>query len=219
MIDMATGRRRLILNGLGLASASVVAGAVSAAGLVPTPRQTPGPFYPVRLPIDSDNDLVNVGGRSQPASGTVTHVFGQVLTESGRPVPGLRVEIWQCDAFGHYHHPGDRGGGADPNFQGYGRTITASDGAYRFRTIRPAHYPGRTPHIHFAISGQGMSGLTTQMYVAGEPRNARDGLLNSIRDTAARESLIVPLNPADDLEAGALAGSFDIVLGRNLIAG
>lgn len=182
------------------------------AALLPTPRQTEGPFYPTRLPLDTDNDLVEVAGRSARAKGTVTHVYGRVLDAEERPVPGAQIEIWQCDADGRYHHPADRRGPADPNFQGFGRTMAAEDGGYRFRTIRPAPYPGRTPHIHFAILAPGRPRLVTQMYVAGEPGNARDGVYNAIRDPAARALVTVVLDKAPNLEPDALAGRFDIVL-------
>lgn len=214
-------RRDVVGAGIGLA---VLAAAptrnplAAASGLVATPRQTAGPFYPEDLPLDSDNDLLRVSGQERPAAGTPLQLFGRVLTDSGRPLPGLRVEIWQCDAFGHYHHPRDRGS-ADPAFQGYGQTLTSADGAYRFRTIRPVAYPGRTPHIHFAISGTGIERLTTQMYVAGEPLNERDGILSRIRDEAARDSVMVALAPAPDEEPEGLRGSFDIVLGRTLLDG
>ena len=49
-------------------------------------------------------------------------------------------------------------------------------------TIRPVPYPGRTPHIHFAVSGPGFPRFITQMYAAGEPQNERDGVLMSVRD-------------------------------------
>jgi protocatechuate 3,4-dioxygenase beta subunit len=101
----------------------------------------------------------------------------------------------------------------DENFQGYGRTATDETGGYRFRTIRPVPYPGRPPHIHFAVSGNGLPRFTTQMYVAGEPGNDRDGVLMGVRDPAARARLIVPLSPAPEAEPGALAATFDIVLG------
>ena len=39
----------------------------------------------------------------------------------------------------------------DSAFRGYGLMPTGADGAYRFRTIRPVPYPGRTPHIRFAV--------------------------------------------------------------------
>ena len=182
------------------------------AALAPTPRQTPGPFYPLSLPLDADADLVTVRGRPAPAQGTVTHVVGRVLEPGGRAVPGARIEIWQCDALGHYHHPLD-GGGADPNFQGYGATVADNDGFYRFRTIRPVAYSGRTPHVHFALAGPGFERFTTQMYVAGEPRNDGDVVLSRIRDPAARARVIVPLEPADAFEPGALLGRFDVVVG------
>jgi protocatechuate 3,4-dioxygenase beta subunit len=91
--------------------------------------------------------------------------------------------------------------------------MTDGAGDYRFRTIRPVPYPGRTPHIHFAVSGAGLPRFTTQMYVAGEPQNEHDTVLMSVRDAAARARLIVPLRPAVEMETNALAGTFDIVLG------
>jgi protocatechuate 3,4-dioxygenase beta subunit len=96
-----------------------------------------------------------------------------VLGLDGRPLPDAVVEIWQCDSRCRYLHPGDRGGPRNGAFQGYGRIRTGADGAYRFRTIRPIAYPGRTPHIHFAVAAPGRKALITQMYVAGEPLNAR----------------------------------------------
>ena len=211
-------RRRVLASGLSLAFLSAAVPAW-AARLFPTPWQSPGPFYPKKIPLDSDSDLVNVNGRRKPAAGQVTHIFGRLLDEDGRPIRGARVEIWQCDAFGFYHHPWDRGGRADPDFQGFGKTVTGKDGAFRFRTIKPVPYPGRTPHIHFGISGAGVGGWTTQMYLKGHPLNQADGLFNSVADPRARQSLLVKLNPAADLEPGALAGRFDIVLGRNAFKG
>jgi protocatechuate 3,4-dioxygenase, beta subunit len=185
-----------------------------AAALLPTPPQTAGPFYPLALPLDSDNDLIQIAGRGGTAKGTVTYVTGQVLDIAGRAVSGARVEIWQCDANGRYHNVHDDRDDRplDDNFQGYGQMTTDGAGRYRFRTIRPVPYPGRTPHIHFAVSGAGLARYTTQLYVAGEPGNERDGVLMSVRDPAARARLIVPLRPAPETEANALAGTFDIVL-------
>ncbi len=207
-------RRRLMQSALSVAALGAAAPA-RAARLVRTPRQTAGPFYPDSFPLDSDNDLVQVEGREGRAQGTVAYLSGRVLDDQGRPVAGALVEIWQCDAHGRYHHPRDRGGrGQDPDFQGYGRTVAGDDGGYRFRTIKPVPYPGRTPHIHFAVSGAGLRPLTTQMYVAGHPLNQRDFVLNSIRDPQARASVIVPFVAAPEMEPGAVSATFDIVLGR-----
>jgi protocatechuate 3,4-dioxygenase, beta subunit len=208
--------RRRILIGTAVAIGATVASRIDLAlAAVRTPRQTTGPFYPVELPLDRDNDLARVGGAASPAQGQITHLFGRVLDETDRPISGARIEIWQCNAFGRYHHPRDtRDAPLDPGFQGYGETVSAADGGYRFRTIRPVPYPSRTPHIHFAITAPGMERLVTQMYLAGEPLNARDGLYNSIRDPAARAAVTVALVPEPRLEPGAIAGTFDIVLGR-----
>ena len=59
------------------------------------------------------------------------------------------------------------------------------------------------PHIHFALAGPGFERFVTQMYVAGESGNAHDPVLNGIRDEAARNSVIVALSPAPELEAAA----------------
>jgi protocatechuate 3,4-dioxygenase beta subunit len=180
---------------------------------VVTPGQTEGPFYPTIFPADMDGDLVRVRGRAAQALGKITHVSGRVRDRKGGLVKGATVEIWQCDANGIYDHPGDNGQRRrDTAFQGYGRVQVDGDGHYAFRTIKPVPYPGRTPHIHFKVSAPGTGRLTTQMYVAGEPQNETDGVLRRVRDRQARESLIVRLDQGDDLEAGALKGSFDIVL-------
>lgn len=170
-----------------------------------TPAQTEGPFYPVRLPADADFDLLRHGGvaygRGQPA-----WLEGSVTDLQGRPLTGAQVEIWQCDEAGHYHHPGD-GGRADPAFQGFGRVAVGSDGRYRFRTIRPAPYSGRTPHIHVKVRLGPRELLTTQLYVQGEPRNERDFLWRQLA-APDRRALTVPFDHAGD----GLRASFPIVV-------
>jgi protocatechuate 3,4-dioxygenase, beta subunit len=205
--------RRLVLGTMGSLASLAALPAQTAAALLATPGQTEGPFYPLTLPLDADNDLVQVEGRAQRAAGTILHLAGRVLDLAGRPVAGARIEIWQCDAFGVYHHSRDRRGPADPNFQGFGATTATAAGAYRFRTIEPVPYPGRTPHVHFKIQGTGFAPLTTQMYVAGQPLNAGDAIYQGIVDPAARAAVTVPLAPAPGLEPDALEARFDIVLG------
>ena len=205
---MKRTRRRQFL-GVGAGLATLGAMPASAAALLPTPAQTEGPFYPLELPLDHDNDLVKIEGREENASGTVLNLGGRILGTDGRPAPGVRIEIWQCDAFGVYHHPGDRHGEADPNFQGFGHTIADDRGGYRFRTIVPVAYPGRTPHIHVKVLGTDVDVLTTQMYVAGNPDNERDGLYRQLG--RARRLVTVPLEAegADD----AMRANFNVVLG------
>ena len=211
-------RRRVLAAGVaGAATLGLPAmlRAIAAEALPPTPAQTEGPFYPLNYPADSDSDLVHVTGHAEPAKGTVTQVAGHVLDRTGRPMAGARVEIWQCDNNGRYHNvrDGDAGRPRDDNFQGFGQTVTDERGGYRFVTIRPVPYPGRTPHIHFSVTAPGQRRFITQMYVAGEPGNERDGVLQGVHDPAARARLVVPLRPAPELGREALAGEFDIVLG------
>jgi protocatechuate 3,4-dioxygenase, beta subunit len=217
MRSMPFPRRRMLEASLAGAAALGLPGflrAVAGEMLMPTPQQTAGPFYPLSYPDDSDNDLVHVAGHAEPAKGTVTRVAGRILDRAGRPLSGARVEIWQCDDFGRYHNVQDGGERPrDENFQGFGRTVADDSGSYSFVTIRPVPYPGRTPHIHFAVAASGLPRFVTQMYVAGEKLNDRDSVLLGVRDPAARARLIVPLRPAPEIGREALAASFDIVLG------
>ncbi|WP_196863480.1 MULTISPECIES: protocatechuate 3,4-dioxygenase [unclassified Polaromonas] len=167
--------------------------------LQPTPGQTEGPFYPVALPADTDFDLLR-NGKASYSRGQAAWVEGTVLDTAGRPVSGAMVEIWQCDQAGHYHHPGD-GGRADPAFQGFGRVTVDSDGRYRFRTLRPAAYSGRTPHIHVKVRLERRELLTTQLYVADDAGNERDFLWRRL-NAQDRAALTVPFVPgADGLRA------------------
>jgi protocatechuate 3,4-dioxygenase beta subunit len=208
-------KRRKLLALSAVLGATAVHPRLLLAGMMPTPAQSLGPFYPLELPLDSDNDLVRVSGQTGKAKGEISNLTGRVLDERGRPVREAQVEIWQCDANGRYRHPGDRGDSPrDPGFQGYGRIVTGDQGAYRFRTIKPVPYPGRAPHIHFAIRGPGFEPLVTQMYVRGAAQNRWDGILNSIRDDKDRKSLIVAFEPNTNAATKAvLQARFDIVLG------
>jgi protocatechuate 3,4-dioxygenase beta subunit len=165
---------------------------------------TEGPFYPNTFPKDIDADLTRIEGRAGVAQGTILDVSGRVVDRSGKPRAGARVEIWQCDTTGSYHHVG--GAVGDENFQGFGFVLADADGRYALRTVKPVPYPGRTPHIHFTVLEGGRRRLTSQMFIDGEPGNARDGLYRSL----GAEAKLVTMK----LEtAGAgLKGSLDMVL-------
>jgi protocatechuate 3,4-dioxygenase beta subunit len=188
--------------------------AAFAAGLVPTPSQTEGPFYPAAFPADMDNDLVQVRGQVARAMGQVLHLEGRVIGIDGQPLGGALVEIWQCDSQGLYDHqrqPGrDR---RDAAFQGYGRMLVDAEGRYSFRTLKPVAYPGRTPHIHLKAASRDGRRLTSQFYLAGNPQNERDGLFRSaVRQTGQRERIEMKLEPASGIEPDALATQMDIVI-------
>src|SRR5438309_988120 len=190
--------RRAVLGSVALGSAWFLTPGVFAEelSLVKTPRQTEGPFYPTKLPLDTDNDLIIINDSITPAVGEITHLNGKVLDAKGNPVRNAVVEIWQCDANGVYLHSGSANGGKrDEHFQGFGRFTTSSTGEYYFRTIKPVPYPGRTPHIHFKVKKGGKEVLTTQLFINGHPQNGRDGVLRGIRDPLARELVLIDFKP------------------------
>lgn len=207
-------RRQFIQRSLSFSTAAWLTPGVFAEELLLTPRQTEGPFYPDRLPLDTDNDLIVVNDNLTPAVGKITHLSGRVLDRHGNPVRNAVVEIWQADSNGSYIHSRSANrGNYDTNFQGFGRFLTDSKGKYYFRTIKPVAYAGRTPHIHFAINRGDKRVLTTQMYNKAEPRNERDGVLRSIRDPKLRELVLVDFKPLEDSKANELTAQFDIILG------
>ncbi|MBM3847784.1 MAG: intradiol ring-cleavage dioxygenase [Verrucomicrobia bacterium] len=208
--------RRRFAKTLGAAAAGFfsIRGAYAAA-LMTTPAQTEGPFYPDKLPLDTDNDLLVINDSITPSVGQVAWVSGKILDASGAPIRNALVEIWQADANGAYlHSKSGNGEKRDGHFQGFGRFLTGSTGEYLFRTIRPVPYPGRTPHIHFMVKVKGREKFTTQCYIKGEKQNDTDGVLKGIKDPKARSLLIVPFDPLPRAHAGEVAASFNIVLGQ-----
>lgn len=205
--------RRRLLQSLALASAGFMVPGAFAEALKITPRLTEGTFYPDKLPLDQDNDLIRISNEVTPALGTITNLSGRVVDTSGTPIKGALVELWQADDHGVYIHSREASRPErDLHFQGYGKFETASDGGYRFRTIKPGLYTGRTRHYHFGITLPGQRRYTTQLFFAGEPGNERDGVLRVVRDPALRALLIREFTPVAG--TGELATTWDIVMGR-----
>ena len=202
---MDTTSRRRVIRLAAAGALAVVAGPALASSRRALPAMTDGPFYPSRAyragAVDWDADLTVVRGRApdgQPlprAAGAVLDLAGRVHDTSGRLVDGAEIEIWQCDAYGSYRHP--RGGGQriDAGFQGFGSARSDAQGLYRFRTIRPVPYPGRTPHIHVKLRHPSFGETTSQLFVAGEPDNERDFLYRSLGDARASVELRLQRTP------------------------
>lgn len=207
------GRRDILRGGVALGVAAFSTPGVFAE-LVQTARQTEGPFYPDKLPLDTDNDLLVINDSMTPGVGEITHLTGKVLDLKGNPVRNAFVEIWQVDSNAVYLHSGDTTNrtNQDTNFQGYGRFLTDSKGNYYFRTIKPVPYPGRTPHIHVAVSKSGHRILTTQLYVKGHAMNNRDGILRRLAPEA-RQTVVRDFTPIKGSKLNELAVNFDLVLG------
>lgn len=211
--------RRSLTRHIGLmAGATSILGAGAAHALILTPRQTAGPFYPPKPHGETDVDLTLLEGHSERAAGDVILVRGRVMNVDGVPLANARVDIWQANHYGRYAHPADRNPAPlDPNFQGIGITRTAEDGSYGFKTIRPAPYrisPNsdsaiRPRHIHFKVSHESASNLTTQMYFGGDPLIEEDGVMQ--RTPAEQRAGLITV-AVDDAETGLPIHRFDIVL-------
>jgi protocatechuate 3,4-dioxygenase, beta subunit len=207
-------QRRTFVHGMAAVAAGLWSRGVLAEELARTPPQTAGPFYPDKLPLDTDNDLLIINDSMTPAVGEITHLTGRVLDARGVPIRGATVEIWQVDGRGAYLHTRTSNAEKrDANFQGFGRFLTDSRGGYYFRTVKPVPYPGRTPHIHFAVTMAGREPFTTQCYVHGHPGNEGDFIVRSIRDPRARQAVMVDFKPIEGSKIGELSARFDIVLG------
>jgi protocatechuate 3,4-dioxygenase, beta subunit len=191
MPNFALSRRALIL------ATPYLLLPAAALALAPTPTTGDGPFYPSRMPADIDNDLVKIEGAVREAGGDILRLGGTVRDAKGRSLAGARVEIWQCDANGVYLDSGSYGDSRDHGFQGFGHAIADSEGRFRFRTIVPVPYTGRTPHIHVKVLKDGREVLTSQLYRAGYPQNASDFLFRRM-SAAEQERVSMALVPATD---------------------
>jgi protocatechuate 3,4-dioxygenase beta subunit len=209
-------RRNFLRSALaGSAALFTVPGAFAEA-LTLTPQDAEGPFYPDNLPLDTDNDLLILNDGITPAVGEVTHLSGVVMDRKGQPVRNALVEIWQVDNNSIYlHTKAGKQKQRDKNFQSYGRFLTGQKGEYYFRTIRPPAYPGRTPHIHFAVSRKNKRALTTQLYIEGEKQNASDFLYKRLGggDPKIQKLVTVPFKPLKGSKTGELTAKLDLVIG------
>ncbi len=173
-----------------------------------TPPDSLGPFYPPKLNGEIDADLILFGSGSY-ADGTPLIITGVARGTDGKALASAQVEIWQTDNTGKYRHPNDDGEGpARRGFQGFSRTLTDTEGRYRFRTIKPVLYSGRPPHVHFRVVANGRKALVTQMYFADDNKE-RSGIFGLSDE---RDRLTVTPTALKDGERDGIAVRFDLVL-------
>lgn len=214
-------RRKLLSYSVGtlgaLASSGIFTRALAAACGV-TPKQTKGPFYPVKDQLDKNTDLTQIEGRLDRAKGQVVYITGVVQDQKCNPVAGALVEIWQACESGRYNHPQDPNTAAlDPDFQYWGQAVTDATGAYGFKTIVPGAYPAavdwmRPAHIHYKVAKLGYHELITQLYFEGDPYLDQDKILLAI-PASQRSSVVVPLvDSGPELEAGSKSSVFNLTI-------
>jgi len=187
-----------------------------------TISEVTGPVFGHNILGELDNDLIlNFAKPGESAIGPRIIVYGRVLDERGKGVPGALLEFWQANAGGRYRHKKEGYQAAlDPNFGGCGRTITDEDGNYFFRTVQPGPYPWpngpndwRPAHIHFSIFGHGFAQrLITQMYFEGDPMIPLCPIVKTINNPAAIDTLVAALDMSATTPMDSRAYKFDIVL-------
>lgn len=193
--------RRVIIQGalaVGGAGMSAAAALAQEAELPLTPQcgdegavtmaQTAGPFFRPGSPGRAD--LVEAGSKARQVELT-----GFVLTPGCNPVARAVVDLWHADEQGAYDNKG---------FRYRGRTYTDEKGRYRFRTIVPALYPGRTRHYHVNVAAGGKLLLTTQLYFPNESGNRRDGLY--------RKELLMHVADRGGAKDSTMAARFDFII-------
>ncbi|KIV95902.1 hypothetical protein PV10_03503 [Exophiala mesophila] len=181
-----------------------------------------GPFHTHEAEHMSHGDLM-----SQDANGEPLLVLCTVKDVDGKPVSGVKVDIWETDSSGHYDvQHADRTG---PD----GRCVMKTDdeGIFWFKAIVPVPYPiphdgpvgkllihlqrhpMRPAHMHFMFEKEGFDHLITALYLKNDPYESSDAVFG------VKNSLIVELGKVDKATAdkygvkeGSALMTYDFVL-------
>ena len=206
--------RRAFLSTMTFGAAAFTTRGLFAEELFRTPRQTEGPFYPNKLPLDTDNDLIDHQRRHHAGRRRDHPPDRRILDAQGNPVRNALVEIWQVDNNGVYIHT------RTPDATSTTRTSRATADSSPGRPASTSSAPSsRSPTPAGPATSTSRSArpskelLTTQCYVKGEPLNERDGVFRGIKDPKAREALTIDFNPLEGSRIGELQARFDIILG------
>ena len=220
-------RRRLLKSMAAVSAGFTLPGHLAEAATI-SPITTAGPFYPLpqNIPLDKDNDLVQLNDNLTIASGVITYFTGRVLDANGSPVRGALIELWHADREGDYLYSSSslRNPAFDSSFAGFGQYLTGADGRYLFRTIKPGLYPGRTRHTHFGITLPGqMTRTSTQTFWnetaldlngnAWPTQNANDGVFAAITNPDQRASVLLNFAPLAGTTTGEEITTWDFVSG------
>ena len=221
--------RRRFFRSMAVASAGFTLPGYLAEALTLSPTVTQGPYYPLarNIPLDKDNDLVQMTDRLTAATGTITHITGRVLTQDGTPVRGALVELWHADDQGEYLYSSTatRNTRMDASFAGFGQFLTGSTGAFRFRTIKAGLYVGRTRHFHWGVTLPGQLTRTTSQTFWNETalgptgsawatQNSNDNVLSRITNAEQRASVLLSFTPVSGTTTGEVEATWDYVSGR-----
>lgn len=197
-------RNEFILTSDVLGLSSLVDMLQSGAGA--TERSALGPFH-----ADGSPPLALGGDLKRNNDGETLLVRGRVLNANGNAIAGATLDFWQAANNGLYWQQDST---QDKNNLRCRMTADA-DGRYAFTTIRPAPYKvpydgpvgdllraggrhaWRPAHLHFIVSASGYRALTTEVFFADDQYVDEDAVFG------VRESLVVPIKPATDVDVKA----------------
>ena len=220
--------RRRFFKSMATASAGFTLPGYLAEALTLSPTVTQGPYYPLAddIPLDKDNDLVQLGDNLTAAAGIVSYVSGRILDANGNPVRGALVELWHADREGDYSYSTGvgRNPACDANFAGFGQFVTGSTGAFKFRTIKAGLYNGRTRHYHWGVTLPGKTTRTTSQTFWNETaynlngtvfatQNSNDMVLSGITNAAQKASVILDYSAVPGTSTGEVQATWDYVSG------
>src|SRR6185503_12713296 len=214
--------RRRFFKSMALASAGFTLSGYLAEALTQSPSVTQGPYYPLAddIPLDKDNDLVQLNDNTTLAAGVVTYVTGRVLNASGNPIKNALIELWHADREGDYLYSAGvgRNSACDANFAGFGQFLTGSSGAFKFRTIKAGLYVGRTRHYHWGVTLPGRTTRSTTQTGWNETaydlnnqqwatQNSNDNVFATIA-AAQRASLLLSFTPVSGTTTGEVEATW-----------
>ena len=171
--------------------AMLMSGALGVSNLVclinnrhPTQANNLGPFFRDGAPrCENGGSLLR-----SPTPGAALSVKGAVLDLNGNPVAGAEVDVWHSSTVGLYENQDPAQ--ADMNLRG--RFTTDADGAFAFRSVKPAGYPVpadgptgellraqgrhnmRPAHLHFLVYKPGFKTIASQVYDPEDPNLETD---------------------------------------------
>jgi protocatechuate 3,4-dioxygenase beta subunit len=220
--------RRRFFKSMALASAGFTLSGYLAEALTQSPIVTQGPYYPLAddIPLDKDNDLVQVNDNLTAAAGVITYISGRALDVNGNPIKNALVELWHADREGDYLYSAGvgRNPACDVNFAGFGQFLTGASGAFKFRTIKAGLYVGRTRHYHWGVTIPGRTTRSTAQTFWNETayalngtswaqQNSNDMVYTGITNAAQRASVTLDYTPVPGTTTGEVQTTWDFVSG------
>lgn len=220
--------RRRFFKSMAMASAGFTLPGYLAEALTVSPVVTEGPYYPLAddIPLDKDNDLVQLNDGLTAAAGVITYVSGRVLDASGNPIRGALVELWHADREGDYLYSAGTGRNpaCDANFAGFGQFLTGSSGRFLFRTIKAGLYQGRARHYHWGVTIPGRQTRTASQTGWNEiaydlngsrwaTQNTNDNVFATVSNAEQRASMLLNFTSVPGTTTGEEQAAWDFVSG------